>query len=134
MTTYNDTDLIAAIQKLSKAGKPNKVIRAALMFKYEIEDDARISQLLKDAGIGRSTSGWTQSDTLQFLGDGVSEYDLFAKVIEEKAGNEARWINDRKKVRVLLNTVYSNLGSPVTEKAGTEAQIAQLKALIPAKK
>ena len=100
------SNVIDKIKELNKEGRATKYIRAYLTM--EGYSDKVITGLLKEAGVGRSSSKWTQSNTLNWLGeDARTERELYEKILENDARNEARWVNDRNKVRGLLNAVYS---------------------------
>ena len=118
---------ISKVQEMAAEGKSTKVIRAHLTIEGMADKD--ISALLKDAGVGRQTAGFTQQNTLALLEGGVSEFELYSAVLENEAKNEARWISDRNKIRITLNRIYEKLGSPVTEKPATEKQKAAIKVL-----
>jgi hypothetical protein len=116
------------IQEWNEAGDATKIIRAKLTIAGI--DDKAITALLKEAGIGRNTAGFTQTNTLKALEAGISEYDLYEIILVNGAKNEARWIGDRNRIRVTMNRIYSNLDSPVTEEAATESQKEQIKTLL----
>ena len=119
---------ITEVKAMAEAGDSTKIIRAKLTIAGLSDKD--ISALVKEAGIGRLTAGFTQVNTLKFLEDGVTEFELFEKIIEEKAKNEARWISDRNKIRKTLNAVYEKLGSPIAEEPATEAQKEEIKRML----
>lgn len=65
-----------------------------------------------------SRAGWTQQDTLAWLGEEPrTEKELFELIIEKEQQNEARWVRDRNRVRKLLNAVYAKFDQPVPEEA-----------------
>ena len=121
-------DVIAEIKTWASNGEATKIIRAKLTIAGI--DDKTITSLIQEAGVGRNTAGFTQVNTLKFLEDGVTEYELYEKIIEEKAKNEARWISDRNKIRKTLNAVYDKLGSPIPEQAATDKQKEAIKKLL----
>lgn len=122
MSTINE------VKDWAAAGDSTKIIRAKLTI-AGLEDKA-ISALIKEAGIGRQTAGFTQTNTLAFLEDGVSEYDLYQVILENEARNEARWIGDRNRIRMTLNRVHEKLGGAVAEKAATKDQKEAIKKLV----
>lgn len=105
-----------------------KIIRAKLTIAGM--DDKEITAALKEAGIGRNTAGWTQTNTLKLLENGVSERELYSVILENAAKNEARWIGDRNRIRVTMNRIFEKLGSPVEEEAASEAQKEAVKSLL----
>jgi len=123
MTTINDT-----IKELSLEGKSTRIIRATLTVAGYSDKD--ITEALKLSGIGRTTAGFTEKDTINFIGEGVTEFALYEKLLLEGNKNELRWIGARDRVRNVINTVYKNLGSPVEEKAATEEQKAEAKRIV----
>lgn len=111
----------------------SKKIRAMLELSQFDLDSKAITALLAEAGIGKTSSKWTQENTLKFIEGGVSEFDLYEKILEEGARNEARWINDRNKIRATMNRIYANFDEPVTEVAATEQQKEDIKDLVAGK-
>lgn len=105
-----------------------KIIRAKLTIAGM--DDKEITAALKEAGIGRNTAGFTQTNTLKLLEGGVSEFELYDAILENQAKNEARWIGDRNRIRLTMNRIFSNLGSPVNEEPATEEQKEAVKTLL----
>ena len=86
---------------------------------------------LKAEGFSGSNSGkFTQVNTLKFLQAGVSEYDLFEALINAQAKNECRWVNDRNKIRKVINSVFAKFGEPVAEVAATAEQKLAAKAIV----
>lgn len=122
MTTISD------VQAMAASGDANKIIRAKLTLAGL--DDKEITALLKEAGIGRNTAGFTQTNTLALLEGGISEYKLYQAILDAGAKNEARWIGDRNRIRLTMNRIFDNLGSPVKEKAATIEQKEAIKSLL----
>lgn len=119
---------VETVQKLAAEGKATKYIRAVLTI--EGLDDKEISALIKEAGIGRNTAGFTQVNTMAFIEGGVTEYDLYQKLIDEGARNELRWISDRNRIRVTMNRVHEKYGNSIKEKPATAEQKEAAKKIV----
>ena len=120
--------LVAADSTISTA-----TLRAHLQL-AGITDSKEQTALLAESGIGRRTSGWTQTNTLGLLESGVTEDTLYSVLIEEGAVNELRWVGDRNRIRITMNAIYSKLGEPVHEKPASESLKAEAKELVKAAK
>lgn len=112
------------------SGKSLKIIKAELTIAGATNKE--IKELT--AGLSASREGWAFSNTLEFLGSELrTEADLYNKLISEKAINEARWIGDRNKIRLLSIRVATKLGAEFTEVPASENIKKVLKELIGSK-
>ncbi len=119
---------IAEVKKLAAEGDSNKIIRAKLTIAGL--SDKEISALIKEAGIGRNTSGFTQTNTLALLETGITEYELYKAILNAGAKNEARWIGDRNRIRMTLNKIFAKFESPVDESPADDSQKEAIKTLL----
>ena len=128
-TKTNPTPIIEVrLKELLEENTPINKIRAFLVIEDFKASD--IESLLKREGlILARSSGFTYPDTLAFLGsEPRTEKELYTILLEEGSRNEARWILDRNKIRLTINTVFNNLGKPLVEEPANEALKKELKA------
>jgi hypothetical protein len=123
---------ITDLKKLAKDSANTTAVLRAHMTIAGLDAKAQTA-LLAEAGIGRRTSGFTQTDTLALLEGGVSENELYNVLLNAGAKNELRWVSDRNRVRVTMNAIYKKLGQEVVEVPATEAQKSEAKELVKAK-
>lgn len=121
MNTSNTSDFSAIVA----SGKPVKIIRAELTLAGATNKE------IKELTAGLTTKeGWTQTNTLLFLGAELrTQEQLYQAILDSGSVNEARWIGDRERVRLLVNKVAQNLGAQFTEVLASEGLKAQVKAL-----
>lgn len=107
------------------SGKPVKIIRAELTLA------GATNKQIKELTAGMvSKEGWTYTNTLDFLeSDLRTQKDLYTAVLENSAVNEARWIGDRERVRLLVIKIAQKLGAEFTEELASKELVDAVKAL-----
>ena len=120
MAILNLETAIARIATLTEQGYDLRKIRACLVL--EDYTNSIIEEAIKSLGLKAATSRkGTYQEVLSFIENGpVSEKELYEFIIAECTPNEARWINDRNKVRVVVNKVYAKAGVIVKEEAASK--------------
>ncbi len=111
-----DTRVLALIE----SGLDVKKIKATLTLEDFKTSD--IDKACKEAGltVARS-SGFTYPDTLAYLSESPrTESEFYQKILDEGTKNEARWINDRNKIRVTYNSIFVRFDEKFTEVAATK--------------
>lgn len=123
MTTKNKTTRTAPVLspiakricELLEKGYDKKKVVAYLT----IEDfsNKEIEKAVKEAGLVTArSSGFTYPDTLAYLSKSPrTEKEFYQKILEEGTKNEARWINDRNKIRVTYNSIFLKYNEKFTE-------------------
>jgi hypothetical protein len=110
-----------------------KKIRGFLQFEEASVEDTK--KILEVTGLsnGRDPSKLTYTSLLKWLSEEPrSETDLYALILDKGTKNEARWINDRNKIRATLNAVYNKYNETFLDTPATETQKADIKAKVSA--
>lgn len=118
-TTEKGVPILSPIAKriceLLEKGYDKKKVVAYLT----IEDfsNKEIEKAVKDAGLVTArSSGFTYPDTLAYLSEAPrTEKEFYEKILAEGTKNEARWINDRNKIRVTYNSIFLKYKEEFTE-------------------
>lgn len=122
----NINDIKAALTNLAKEGKTIAYIRAFLTL--EGIEGKEATDLLKDLGISRTNNGATYPDILNYLSEEPrTEKEFYEYVLVEGTKNEARWINDRNKIRIVLNKVYVKNGIEFKEESASDSLKKEVK-------
>ena len=116
----------STFQAIVSSGKALKIIKAELTLAGA--SNKEIKELT--AGLSAAREGWAFSNTLEWFASELrTEEELYKKLIAEGAVNEARWVGDRNKIRLLSIRVATKLGAEFTEVPASESLKKALKEL-----
>lgn len=128
MATLTKVEAILRIKEIRSKGIDDlKKIRAYLVL--EDYTNKVIEEAIKELGLTQKrTEGLSYADILEWFGENAqTEYDLYDLILSKGTKNEARWINDRNKIRLLSVAIYKKGGYDFTEEAATKEQKAAIK-------
>ena len=130
MTDSNVKTLTQEVVEIyNDLGLTPSAIKAALIKKGYSEES--VSELVQTRG----SDGKTYPEILTFMGESPkTEKELAEFILDEGTNNEARWFNDRNKIRKTINTVYDNCGENVREESASEELLKAIKEKGKAKK
>jgi hypothetical protein len=109
-------------------------IRALILLADIAVTPKEVTEILKEVGVGKTSSKLTQVAIVNFLEEGRSETELYELILEAEAVNSARWVTTHDKTRVVINKVYAKFENPVTEEPASAQLKADVAALVPKSK
>ena len=108
--TKKDTKELSPIKARILELITNGLIVSKIKATLILEDfkNSEIDKAIKEAGLVTArSSGFTYPDTLAYLSESPrTEKEFYEKILDEGTRNEARWINDRNKIRVTYNAIF----------------------------